>query len=85
MPGAWDGFEIAVRAVLGQRLAAIGANPELSAWYGVWKPLTTPREGLTHLFPRPAVLADADLSTQAFEAKRRRHFASWHVPRVPGS
>jgi AraC family transcriptional regulator of adaptative response / DNA-3-methyladenine glycosylase II len=71
VPGAWDGFEIAVRAVLGQRLTAIDANPPAEHLVRVFgSPLSTPCEGLTHLFPRPAVLADADLSAAGIRGKR---------------
>jgi AraC family transcriptional regulator of adaptative response / DNA-3-methyladenine glycosylase II len=71
VPGAWDGFEIAVRAVLGQGLAASDANPRaerLVLAFGT--PLATSFEGLTHLFPRPEVLADADLSMAGIRGKK---------------
>jgi AraC family transcriptional regulator, regulatory protein of adaptative response / DNA-3-methyladenine glycosylase II len=63
VPGAWDGFELAIRAVLGQQItvtAAVRLAAKLVAAYG--QPLSTPCAGLTHLFPRPEVLANADLS-----------------------
>jgi AraC family transcriptional regulator, regulatory protein of adaptative response / DNA-3-methyladenine glycosylase II len=62
LPGAWDGFEAAVRAALGQRLTIIDCNQvagELVRRFG--RPIPV-RDGLTHLFPRPEVLADADLT-----------------------
>jgi AraC family transcriptional regulator, regulatory protein of adaptative response / DNA-3-methyladenine glycosylase II len=64
VPGVWDGFEIAVRAILGQRLSVTDSNRvagRLVRTFG--KPMKTPFEGLTHLFPRPEELAEADLST----------------------
>jgi AraC family transcriptional regulator of adaptative response / DNA-3-methyladenine glycosylase II len=62
--GAWDGFELAVRALLGQQItvaAARGLAGRLVATYG--KPLAGGGEGLSHVFPGAERLADADLST----------------------
>ena len=64
VPGAWDGFELAIRAVLGQQItvtAAVRLAARLVATYG--EPLATPSLGLSHFFPRPEVLAQADLTT----------------------
>jgi AraC family transcriptional regulator of adaptative response / DNA-3-methyladenine glycosylase II len=63
VPGVWDGFEVAVRAALGQRLTFIDSNAvagELVRNFG--RPVDTSVQGLTHLFPRPEDLADADLA-----------------------
>ena len=62
--GAWDGFELAVRALLGQQITVAGAATlagRLVAAYG--KPLAGGVEGLSHVFPGPERLADADLSS----------------------
>ncbi|HEX5340405.1 MAG TPA: AlkA N-terminal domain-containing protein [Gammaproteobacteria bacterium] len=62
LPGAWSGFEIAVRAVLGQQVSVAAARTfaaRLVASYG--SPISA-TEGLTHLFPEPAQLATADLT-----------------------
>jgi len=62
VPGVWDGFEVAVRAALGQRLTVIDSNAvagELVRNFG--RPIETSVDGLTHLFPRPEDLADAEL------------------------
>src|ERR1700680_4732201 len=57
VPGAWDGFEVAVRAVLGEGLTVSDANPSAERLVrGFGKALVTPLEGLTHLFPRPEIL-----------------------------
>jgi AraC family transcriptional regulator of adaptative response / DNA-3-methyladenine glycosylase II len=61
-PGAWDGFEIAVRAALGQRLTVVDSEAvagELVRVFG--RPVETSVDGLTHLFPGPEELAGADL------------------------
>jgi AraC family transcriptional regulator of adaptative response / DNA-3-methyladenine glycosylase II len=64
VPGAWDPFEIAVRAILGQQISVRGARTlagRLVAAFG--RPLPGGgADGLTHVFPSPAVLAAADLS-----------------------
>jgi AraC family transcriptional regulator of adaptative response / DNA-3-methyladenine glycosylase II len=71
VPGAWDGFEVAVKAVLGEGLTVIDANPRAERLVRAFgKPLGTSCEGLTHLFPRPEVLADADLSRAGIRAKQ---------------
>jgi len=64
VPGAWDAFELAVRAVLGQQVTVRGATTlagRLVRAFG--KPLDRAEDGLTHLFPRPEALADADLAS----------------------
>jgi AraC family transcriptional regulator of adaptative response / DNA-3-methyladenine glycosylase II len=76
-PGAWDGFELSVRAVLGQQItvrAAIALAGKLVATYG--QPLTAPEPGLTHVFPRPEAIAKADLSTLGMPGKRAAALSS---------
>lgn len=54
VPGSFDPFEIAVRAVLGQQITVKGARTlaaRLVAAYGV--PIQTGTAGLTHAFPSP--------------------------------
>jgi AraC family transcriptional regulator of adaptative response / DNA-3-methyladenine glycosylase II len=63
VPGAWDGFELAVRAVLGQQVTVAGATTlagRLAAAFGT--PVQTHGAGLAMLFPTAPVLADADLT-----------------------
>src|SRR5439155_11041809 len=63
VPGAWDGFELAVRAVLGQQVTVRGATTlagRVVRAFGT--PLDQAQDGLTHLFPQPEALADADLA-----------------------
>jgi AraC family transcriptional regulator of adaptative response / DNA-3-methyladenine glycosylase II len=66
VPGAWDGFELAVRAILGQQItvsAAIALAGRLTALYGerLNERLAVPGK-LTHLFPRPERLAEAQIT-----------------------
>ncbi len=63
VPGAWDGFEVAVRAALGQRLTVVDSSAtagKLVRTFGT--PIETSVHGLTHLFPRPEDLANAELA-----------------------
>jgi AraC family transcriptional regulator of adaptative response / DNA-3-methyladenine glycosylase II len=74
VPGAWEGFELAVRAVLGQQItvrAAVGLAGRLVAAYGEALECAGRRiDGLTHLFPRPERLASADLSALGMPRSR---------------
>jgi len=56
VPGGWDGFEIAVRAVLGQQItlkAATRLAGRVVAAIGAPIPAIAEIPGLTHAFPRP--------------------------------
>ncbi|HEX8790535.1 MAG TPA: AlkA N-terminal domain-containing protein [Polyangiaceae bacterium] len=64
VPGAWDAFEIAVRAILGQQVSVRAASTlagRLVARFG--RAVAGGGDGLTHLFPEPAALAEADVAT----------------------
>jgi len=64
VPGAFDGFELAVRAVLGQQITVAAARTlgqRLVERLG--EPIETPWPELTRLFPPPAVLARAEGDT----------------------
>lgn len=60
VPGTVDGFELAVRAVLGQQITVAAARTlgaRLVQAFG--EPIVTPIEGLDRLFPTPAAIAAA--------------------------
>lgn len=60
IPGAWDPFECAVRAVLGQQVTVAGGRTLAARLVQrVGRPVSA--AGLTHLFPTPQALADAAL------------------------
>jgi AraC family transcriptional regulator of adaptative response / DNA-3-methyladenine glycosylase II len=64
VPGAWDRFEVAVRAVLGQQVTVRGATTlagRLAQAFG--ESLAGADGELDRLFPRPEALVDADLSS----------------------
>ncbi len=72
-PGCWDGFELAVRAILGQQVTVKGATTlagRLVNRFGT--PLkansrpamdTSHADGLTHVFPTAEVLAEANVAS----------------------
>ncbi|HET8818875.1 MAG TPA: AlkA N-terminal domain-containing protein [Xanthomonadaceae bacterium] len=64
LPSAWDGFELAVRAVLGQQVSVAAARTlatRIAHRFGTALE-APPAPGLTHLFPGADVLAEADLA-----------------------
>ena len=81
VPGAYDGFELAVRAVLGQQVSVAAASTfagRLAARHGVPlapdaltdTPAGLPGPGM--VFPAPEVLADADLDGLGITTARQR-------------
>jgi AraC family transcriptional regulator of adaptative response / DNA-3-methyladenine glycosylase II len=67
VPGALDGFDLAVRAILGQRISVAAATTlagRLAARFGA--PIETPFPGLHRLSPAPeriAAAAESELTT----------------------
>lgn len=75
VPGAWDGFELAVRAILGQQITVVAARKlagDLVAAHGEALPAPLAEPGLTHVFPSAARLAQADLSGMKMPGARIR-------------
>src|SRR6185312_2818369 len=73
VPGAWDPFELAMRAVLGQQITVGAARKlagKLTALCGT--PLSSNVPGLTHTFPSAAQVAEADLSAMGMPGARLR-------------
>ena len=71
-PGTWDPFETGVRAIIGQQVSVAGANTltgRLVGRLGRPVPGLAPF-GLTHTFPSPAALAEADLDGLGFTRAR---------------
>lgn len=65
IPGAWDPFELSVRAIVGQQVSVAAATTvfnRIVTTYG--EPLAAPGKPtvLEKVFPQPQVLADADLT-----------------------
>jgi AraC family transcriptional regulator of adaptative response / DNA-3-methyladenine glycosylase II len=72
VPGAWDPFELTVRAVLGQQISVKAATTiagRIARSFG--KPLDGDRtNGLTHVFPTAEALLHADLRSVGLTAAR---------------
>jgi AraC family transcriptional regulator of adaptative response / DNA-3-methyladenine glycosylase II len=63
VPGAWDPYELGVRAVLGQHISVAAAthlSGKVAAAFG--EPVDVGDPAMTRRFPAPAVLAEADLA-----------------------
>jgi AraC family transcriptional regulator of adaptative response / DNA-3-methyladenine glycosylase II len=76
--GAWDGFELGVRAILGQQVSVAGASTltaRLAARFGHPAPFQI--DGLARTFPAAEELVDADLAIgiPATRAEAIREFA----------
>jgi AraC family transcriptional regulator of adaptative response / DNA-3-methyladenine glycosylase II len=66
VPGAFDGFELALRAVLGQQVTVKAATTVAARLVNaLGEPIETPHEGLTHLTPLPARIAGTSLDDVA--------------------
>jgi len=64
LPGTVDGFELAVRAVVGQQVSVAGARTLLSRLTrAMGSPVDTASALLTHLFPAPAAVLEAGEAT----------------------
>jgi AraC family transcriptional regulator of adaptative response / DNA-3-methyladenine glycosylase II len=60
VPGTLDGYEVAIRAVLGQQITVAAARTLAQRMVDAFgEPLATPWPALNRLFPAPAVLAAA--------------------------
>lgn len=70
--GAWDGFEVGVRAILGQQVSLKAATTfcrRLIETYG--QPISgQDQPNLTHLFPRPERIAEATLTSIGLTQQR---------------
>jgi AraC family transcriptional regulator of adaptative response / DNA-3-methyladenine glycosylase II len=79
VPGAWDPFELALRAVLGQQItvsAARGLGGRLVALCGgPFAEASRTAPGLTHVFPSAGQVAEADLSRLGLPGARARTLA----------
>jgi AraC family transcriptional regulator, regulatory protein of adaptative response / DNA-3-methyladenine glycosylase II len=63
VPGAWDPFELAVRAILGQQVSVRAATTLAGRLADRFGTVVDLGPGLARLFPEPATLADAPLET----------------------
>ena len=79
-PGAWDGFELAVRAVLGQQITVVAARNlagRITEAHGEpFEDEVAQSLGLTRLFPTPQALAAVDVETLPMPRARGRALTS---------
>jgi AraC family transcriptional regulator of adaptative response / DNA-3-methyladenine glycosylase II len=68
VPGSWDGFELAVRAILGQQVSVKGATTLAGRLVSKYGAAMEGGEGL--LFPGVEVLANADLTSIGLTRQR---------------
>lgn len=86
LPSAFDPFELAARAIVGQQVSVAAATTvtgRVVARCGT--PLESPRGPLTHLFPEPAVLAAADLDGLGLTTRRAATLRTFAAAVADGS
>ena len=72
VPGATDGFELAVRAILGQQVSVAGARTLAGRLVvAAGRPLGAADGSLTHVFPTAAALAEAPDAAFSVPVRRR--------------
>jgi AraC family transcriptional regulator, regulatory protein of adaptative response / DNA-3-methyladenine glycosylase II len=78
VPGAWEGFELAVRAVLGQQITVRGAQQLAGKLVRLCHGSSEGLHGLplNYVFPLPSQLANADLSQIGMPDSRRNTLRS---------
>lgn len=70
LPGAWDPFELAVRAILGQQVSVRAATTMAGRVASTWGEKIETEHGADRLFPWPATLTDARLENVGIIRKR---------------
>jgi AraC family transcriptional regulator of adaptative response / DNA-3-methyladenine glycosylase II len=70
MPGAWDGFELAVRAILGQQISVPAATTIAGRLASMYGSPSVGRGTLDRLFPTPMQLANAPIERAGVIAAR---------------
>lgn len=76
VPGCWNGFELATRAILGQQITVRGATALAGRLVKSFGTAFAGTGNLTHLFPAPEILANADLSNIGLTRSRRETIRS---------
>lgn len=86
LPSAYDPFELAVRAIIGQQVSVAAATTvtgRVAARCGT--PLAHARGPLTHLFPDPATLAATDLDGLGLTTRRAATLRTFAAAVADGS
>lgn len=86
VPGAWDGFELGIRAILGQQVTVKGASTLAGRLVSLCgRRLTLGDGGLTHVFPLPSDLAVADLTRLGVPTKRQASLRAFATALAEGA
>lgn len=70
VPGCWDGFELATRAILGQQVSVKAATTLAGRLVSKFGKTFRGPNGLTHIFPQAEVLAEAKVASMGLPAAR---------------
>jgi len=76
IPGAWDDFELAVRAILGQQVSVAAATTLAGRLVAAFGRTLDDRREPARLFPTPRVLADADIGAIGLPRARANAIAA---------
>jgi AraC family transcriptional regulator, regulatory protein of adaptative response / DNA-3-methyladenine glycosylase II len=85
LPGAWDSFELGIRAILGQQISVRSASTlagRLVTRFG--RPLDSGCPGVTHLFPRAEDLAGSELASIGLPQKRAETLSAFSAAVASG-
>jgi AraC family transcriptional regulator, regulatory protein of adaptative response / DNA-3-methyladenine glycosylase II len=72
VPGCWNGFELTVRAILGQQISVKGATTLSGRLVKMFGETFPAPGGITHLFPNPEKLKDANVAAIGLPAARAK-------------
>jgi AraC family transcriptional regulator of adaptative response / DNA-3-methyladenine glycosylase II len=70
VPGCWNGFELAIRAILGQQVSVRGATTLAGRLAKIFGEPFPGMAGLTHIFPSPQALAGANIASIGLPSAR---------------
>jgi AraC family transcriptional regulator, regulatory protein of adaptative response / DNA-3-methyladenine glycosylase II len=70
VPGCWNGFELTIRAILGQQITVRGATVLAGRLVKSFGEPFSGVDGLTHLFPTPTAIAEANLANLGLTQRR---------------
>jgi AraC family transcriptional regulator, regulatory protein of adaptative response / DNA-3-methyladenine glycosylase II len=72
IPGVWEPFECCVRAIVGKQSSVSAARTLLARLVQcLGQPIEAAQDAITHLFPTPEAIADADLEALGIFGMRR--------------
>ena len=70
VPGCWNGFELAIRAILGQQVSVKGATTLAGRLVNTFGRPFSAAGGITHIFPEPQVLVDKNIASIGLPSAR---------------